>query len=245
MCVAEFSAGLTVLILSAYFNQNVDLLIEIVNQVLLLCEQFDAITLSNYVTSSLPIFILCTFTTVIPLTLPACLAIELAPTHTLLLEWFEIEVTLDTCYIPLFIVLAWLICTVSSAIFKIAFPAVMLHSLTYNHPVALYPKTALRETSRKLRTSGFGTMSERSFCAKMRRMQVLSRAVKSLYESVFFSFHFVSCMIVFVSAAFAFIRRPGILFKECILIATMAVCAVSAPVGVIFEESWLLSCVEA
>ncbi|CAL8148574.1 unnamed protein product [Orchesella dallaii] len=191
-------------------------------------------------------------TTFAPVAFGGCICVMIEPTHAMLQEYFEVNISFQSKFIPFIILVVWYISNISSVAFTVVIVVLQYILLTRSVVSCLTPqsvsKTVQPGSSRNkviirydLNSRYFGVLNEMTAIRIFRTQQVFNTIINEIYGSVLFASHHVACMLSFLGGALALLQATEQILDGGPLMLAGILIALFASLLVEYEESMEIS----
>ncbi|CAL8070947.1 unnamed protein product [Orchesella dallaii] len=183
-----------------------------------------------------------------PFLFGACICFRMEPTHAMLQEWLEVNISFQPKFIPFIIFMAWIVSNAASVVFSgitlIYHYILLARSLVYGLTPQSTSKMVQPGSSRykviiqyDLNSTYFGVLDEMTAVQMYRTQQIFNSITNDIFGSVLISFHHVGCMLAFLGGALALLQATDDVLDAGPLVVAALVLAVIVSLILEYEES--------
>ncbi|CAL8145958.1 unnamed protein product [Orchesella dallaii] len=184
-------------------------------------------------------------TAALPLALISAMCTDYEPTHILIKEWFEVELSFVPQHFPFLLLMLWGAFVIAEVTFEILVTLLVYVVFVTCYTSSLFPvlaKLVVIPSSRqiiqyRIETRHFGTMQDSQLVEMFRVQQIINILINDIFASLLVSFHHVVCLLVFVGLSFILLEFSHLLAELGIMISVAVVACWFAPLVVIYVES--------
>ncbi|CAL8148568.1 unnamed protein product [Orchesella dallaii] len=189
--------------------------------------------------------VLCTFT---PVAFAGCICVRMEPTHAMVQEWLEVNISFKPRFIPFILFMAWIVSNAASVIFSginVGFQYILLaRSLV----TCLTPESATKivqpglamykvKIQYELNSRYFGILDEMTAVRMFRTQQVFNTIINEIFGGVLIAFHHVACMLAFLGGAYTLLQATDEALDGGPLVVAALVLAMIVPLVLQYEEA--------
>ncbi|CAL8141007.1 unnamed protein product [Orchesella dallaii] len=189
--------------------------------------------------------VLCTF---VPVAFAACICVRMEPTHAMLQEWLEVNISFRPKFIPFILFMSWIVSNAASVIFSIINLIYQYVLLSRSVVFGLTPQSTSKMvqpgTSKynviiryDLNSRYFGVLDEMTAVQIYRTQQIFNRITNDICGNVLISNHHVACMLAFLGGALGLLKATDVVLDGGPLVVAVLVLAVIVPLVLEYEES--------
>ncbi|CAL8083778.1 unnamed protein product [Orchesella dallaii] len=188
---------------------------------------------------------LCTF---VPVAFAACICVRMEPTHAMLQEWLEVDISFRPKFIPFILFISWIVSNAASVVFSAINFVYQYLLLSRSVVFGLTPQSTSKMvqpgTSKykviiryDLNSTYFGVLDEMTAVQIYRTQQIFNSITNDICGNVLISFHHVGCMLAFLGGALGLLQATDVILDGGPLVVAVLVLAVIVPLVLEYEES--------
>ncbi|CAL8141043.1 unnamed protein product [Orchesella dallaii] len=184
----------------------------------------------------------------VPFAFGACVCVGIEPTHAMLQEWLEVNISFKPKFIPFILFMAWIVSDAANTVFVMSTLCFLYLVLGRTVASGMTPqsvtKTVLPNSSKvkfsvryNLNTRYFGVLDDMTIIRMFRTEQVINSWINSILGSILVSAHHVAYMLTLIGAAVTLLRATEEVIDGGILPLAVMLIGVFAPLCMEYAES--------
>ncbi|CAL8148571.1 unnamed protein product [Orchesella dallaii] len=186
-------------------------------------------------------------TSFVPFAFGACVCVRVEPTHAMLEDWLEVNISLKPKFILFIFFLAWIVSNAGSVAFSavtfvyesIILARILVSGLTpQSVSKMVQPGSSSYKVLRyELNSRYFGILDEMTAIQIFRTQQLFNTILNDICGSVLIAFHHVACMLAFLGGALTVLQATDQVLDGGLLMLAVMLIAVFVPLALEYVES--------